>query len=171
MASLTGKTLINRYYLREKVGSGGMADVYQAWDNLRSTRLAVKILRRDLVVNPQYIRLFNQEASLYKELEHPNIVRIYGFEREGDIRFIVMDWVSGSSLSDLIAKSRKPMNVEKISQILGPLCSALHYAHNNKVFHCDVKPGNFPIIALVTITRRRPFCGKHSNSYNGLIDA
>ena len=100
MASLTGKTLVNRYYLRDKAGSGGMADVYQAWDNLRSTRLAVKILRRDLVVNPQFIRLFTQEASLYRDLEHPNIVRVYAFEREGDLRFIVMDWVSGSSLNE-----------------------------------------------------------------------
>jgi len=119
-----------------------MADVYQTWDNLRSTRLAVKVLRQDLVYNPRFLRMFTQEASLYRQLEHPNIVRIYGFEREGDLRFIIMDWVDGSSLGEIIAQKSKPLDLATVSKILSPLASALHYAHNNQVYHCDVKPAN-----------------------------
>jgi serine/threonine-protein kinase len=142
MTDLTGKSLLDRYYLREQVGSGGMADVYQAWDNLRSTRLAVKVLRRDLVVNPRFLRLFTQEASLYRKLEHPNIVRVYDFEREGDLRFIIMDWVEGSSLSEAIQEHQKPFDLGTVSRILQPISSALQYAHQHQVYHCDVKPAN-----------------------------
>ncbi|NIM96064.1 MAG: protein kinase [Anaerolineales bacterium] len=142
MADLVGQSLLNRYYLREHVGSGGMADVYATWDNLRSVKLAVKVLRRDLANNPRFFQMFAQEAELLRKLEHPNIVRLYEFERQGEFVFIVMDWVEGTNLRQSISDRKEPHSLEEASEILLPIISALHYAHQNKVYHCDVKPAN-----------------------------
>jgi len=142
MASLVKQTLLNRYFLRELVGSGGMADVYLAWDTSRSTQMAVKVLRQDLVHNPRFFQQFAKEAELLRKLEHPNIVRLYEFERQGNITFLVMDWVDGQDLRKTISQRRRPYPASRASTILGPVCSALHYAHQNGVYHCDVKPAN-----------------------------
>jgi len=142
MAELDGATLLNRYFLREQIGSGGTADVYQAWDNLRSTRMAIKVLRRDLAISPHFFQMFAKEAELLRKLEHPSIVRLYEFEKDGDVFFIVMDWVDGSNLRQAISNRRKPYSLEETSNILQPVCSALNYAHQQKVLHCDIKPAN-----------------------------
>ena len=119
-----------------------MADVYSAWDNLRSTQLAVKVLRRDLAGNPRFLDMFAKEADLLRKLEHPNVARLYEFESDGDIVFIVMDWVEGINLRQAIARRKTPYSLEEVSYILQPVTSALHYAHQNRVYHCDVKPAN-----------------------------
>ena len=102
MSNLTQVTLKNRYFLRDYIAQGGTADVYQAWDNLRATRMAIKVLRRDLAQSAQFNRMFETEAELLRKLEHPNIVRLYEFDKDGDIVFIVMDWVEGTSLRQAI---------------------------------------------------------------------
>lgn len=142
MTDLVGKTLLDRYFLREHLGSGGMADVYVAWDNLRSTAMAVKVLRRDLSTNKQFSHRFRREAELLRKLEHPIIARIYEFERDGDIAFLVMDWVQGQSLNKLIDQRNKAFTAPEVNEILGPISTALHYAHKKNVYHCDVKPAN-----------------------------
>ncbi len=142
MADLTGKTLSKRYFLRKHVGSGGMADVYQAWDNMRSARLAVKVLRRDLAASPRFFQMFAKEAEVLRKLEHPSIVRLYEFERDHDITFIIMDWVDGTDLKSAISGGKKQLSLEDISHILQSVCSALFYAHQNQIYHCDVKPAN-----------------------------
>lgn len=142
MSELIGSTLLNRYFLRTHVGSGGMADVYQAWDGMRSAQLAVKVLRRDLIHNPRFLQLFRQEAELLRTLNHPNIVRLYDFEQDGDTLFLVMDWVDGMDLRQAIAHRGKPYSPNEIGRILKPICSALNYAHQSQVYHCDIKPAN-----------------------------
>ena len=142
MDSLSGRTLQNRYFLRELVGSGGMADVYLAWDQLRNAKMAVKVLRRDLSSNTLFFDRFANEAKILRKLEHPNIVRLFEFERDNEVAFIVMQWVDGSNLRQILNKSRQILSLDNCSRILGSVCSALHYAHENKIFHCDVKPAN-----------------------------
>ena len=142
MESLSGRTLADRYYLRELVGSGGMADVYLAWDQLRNAKMAVKILRRDLSSDPQFFDRFATEAKILKTLEHPNIVRLYDFKREDEFAFIVMQWVDGSNLRQVLTKSGNALSLEDCSRVLSAVCSALHFAHENKIYHCDVKPAN-----------------------------
>ena len=142
MNNLTGKTLLGRYFLRELVGSGGMADVYKVWDNLRSSEMAVKVLRRDLANSPRTFQMFAKEAEVLRRLEHPSIVRLYEFEREGDVVFIIMDWVEGGNLKDHLKTRRNPYSLEETSRLLFPISNALNYAHQNNVFHCDVKPAN-----------------------------
>ena len=139
---LSGHSLLNRYFLREHVGSGGMADVYLAWDTMRSAKMAVKVLRRDLAMNPKFFRMFTNEAEFLRKLEHPNIVRLFDFERERDLVFIIMDWVEGEDLSGRIADRKTPFDLLEVSRILQPVCAALYYAHQNSVYHCDVKPAN-----------------------------
>ena len=142
METLSGRTLADRYYLRKLVGSGGMADVYLAWDQLRNAKMAVKILRRDLSSDPQFFDRFATEAKFLKTLEHPNIVRLYDFKREDEIAFIVMQWVDGSNLRQVLTKSRNALPLEDCSRVLSAVCSALHFAHGNKIYHCDIKPAN-----------------------------
>ena len=142
MADLLGRTLKNQYFLRELAGAGGMADVYQAWDTKRSTRMAIKVLRRDLATSPRFFRMFAKEAEVLRQLEHPNIVRLYSFENEDDITYIVMDWVQGSNLRQAIQERQHPFDLNEVAHILEPVYSALHYAHQSNVYHCDIKPAN-----------------------------
>ena len=125
MSSLVGTTLLDRYFLREAVGSGGMADVYLAWDSLRSSRMAVKVLRRDLAENRRFTDMFRKEAEMLRKLEHPSIVRLYEFDKHDDIVFIVMDWIDGTNLRQAIADRRRPFALEEVAFILQPVCSAL----------------------------------------------
>lgn len=140
--TLTGRTLLGRYYLRELIDSGGMSDVYLAWDQQRSVRLAIKVLRRDLMQNSNIIQLFQREAVILRQLEHPNIVRLYEFEQDGEAAFFVMDWVEGKNLAQLIQERHGPLSLAETARILAPVCSALHFAHRSKIYHCDVKPAN-----------------------------
>jgi serine/threonine-protein kinase len=142
MTELLGATLLDRYFLRQHVGSGGTADVYLAWDNLRSAKMGVKVLRRDLANNSRFFQMFAREAELLRKLEHPSIVRLYEFERDGENVFIVMDWIDGTNLRQAIVNHKKPFTMEEVLQIIQPVCSALNYAHQNQVFHCDIKPAN-----------------------------
>jgi serine/threonine protein kinase len=140
--TLTGRTLLTRYFLRELIDSGGMADVYLAWDQQRSVQMAVKVLRRDLMSNPGATQLFHREAEILRKLEHPNIVRLYEFGQDGDVAFFVMDWVDGGSLAQLLKERQAPLSAAETARIVTPVCSALHYAHRSAIYHCDVKPAN-----------------------------
>ncbi|MCG2740965.1 MAG: hypothetical protein L6300_12140, partial [Syntrophaceae bacterium] len=74
MADLVGITLCDRYFLRQLIGSGGMADIYLTWDTVRQTEMAIKVLRRDLANNPRFFQMFAKEAEFLRKLDHPNIV-------------------------------------------------------------------------------------------------
>jgi serine/threonine protein kinase len=104
--------------------------------------MAVKVLRLDLVRNPKFFKMFTKEAELLRKLEHPYIVRLYEFEQDGNLAFLVMDWIEGTNLRESISNRKSPYSPEDAACILLPVCSALHYAHQNHVFHCDVKPAN-----------------------------
>lgn len=145
MKELEGKTLKGQYFLKKLIGKGGMASVYKAWDNRRRVEMAVKVLRRDLAMNTRFIQLFAQEAEHLRTLEHPNIVRFYEFNQEGDIVFIVMEWVNGENLRQRIYRLKRPLNNDEIKLILKQICPALDYAHQFQIYHCDVKPGNILI--------------------------
>jgi serine/threonine protein kinase len=142
MKTLEGTTLKKQYFLRELAGRGGMADVYLAWDSLRATKMAVKILRRDLANNKKFYQAFEKEAGLLEELQHPYIVRLYEFAREKDVLFIVMAWIDGMDLKKRIVNNKRPISLADAARILEPICSALNFAHQKGAFHCDIKPSN-----------------------------
>lgn len=142
MSALKGKTIKNQYFLREIVGSGGMADVYLAWDTLRSAKMAVKVLRRDLSEKPEVMRAFEKEAGFLQDLTHPYIVRFYEYGSERGIIFIVMAWVDGTDLKKRIEELDRPLYLSEVLPTLQPICSALNFTHQKGKFHCDIKPSN-----------------------------
>lgn len=142
MANLVGKTISGRYRVDEFIGKGGMAEVYKVWDKKRTVFLAMKVLHDDLAEDLVFIRRFSCEAETLSTLQHPHIVRFYGLEQDGDLTFILMDFVDGISLRKEIYNLRNPFSLERILQIMKPICSALHYAHEMGRVHCDIKPAN-----------------------------
>jgi serine/threonine protein kinase len=138
-----GQTLKKRYQIAESLGRGGMADVYKAWDENRSTYLALKLLRDDLSQDLIFMRRFRREARNLAQLQHPNIVRFYGLEEEDLQAFILMDYIEGPTLREVIRRAgSKGLPLERIQAILEDICAALHYAHKKGLVHCDIKSGN-----------------------------
>jgi serine/threonine protein kinase len=119
-----------------------MADVYYAFDRVRSTHMAVKVLRRDLAARRDLRHSFEEEAKILGKLQHPNIVRFYEIKSHEDITFIVMDWVNGGNLRQRIDAWNRVFTLREVLQILEPVCKALSFSHNMEYFHCDIKPSN-----------------------------
>ncbi|MBN2503211.1 MAG: protein kinase [Anaerolineales bacterium] len=145
MTTLVGKTLANRYRLDEFIGRGGMADVYKAWDSHRNTYLAVKVLQADLALDKVFMRRFEREGQLLAHLQHPNIVRYYGLERADNLAFLLLDYVDGVSLKQLIGESLGPLPGNRARSVFQAVCVALQFAHNEGLVHCDIKPANILI--------------------------
>ena len=99
---MVGETLANRYEILEKVGDGGMALVYSAKDHLLSRVVAVKVLRSQFADDEQFVERFRREARSAASLSHPNIVNIYDVGEQGSIHYIVMEYVQGRTLHDLV---------------------------------------------------------------------
>jgi serine/threonine-protein kinase len=142
---LIGKTLLGRYRVESFVGRGGMAEVYKVWDSTRSAYLAMKFLRDDLAEDRIFLRRFKREAQTLSKLQHPNIVRFYGLKQDDDLAFMLMDFVEGSTLRKEIFRAKRPFSPQRVLEIMRPVCSALHYAHQMGMVHCDAKPGNIMI--------------------------
>ena len=142
MANLVGQTLKNRYQVIESLGRGGMAEVYKVWDSQRGVHLAMKVLREDLAEDRVFLRRFQREAENLARLQHPNIVRFYGLEQEAHLAFILMEYIEGATLRRQIFDAGGPLPLDRVLQIMKPVCSALQYAHQMGMLHCDLKSGN-----------------------------
>lgn len=145
MENLTGKQLSRQYVLEERIGSGGMSDVYKAWDSARSIHMAVKVLHSELSSLHRTLDMFEAEAQFLKQLGHPNIARLYEFNRDQGYYYLVLEWIDGESLDKIIKRQSSPLSLNSVSSILFPISSALFYLHINNVLHCDIKPGNILI--------------------------
>lgn len=141
---MIGKTLGKRYELVEKVGEGGMGLVYKAKDHLLSRFVAVKILKPELTEDEEFINRFKKESLSSASLSHPNIVNIYDVGMEDGIYYIVMEFVNGKTLKQII-KEKAPMPYMDVINISRQICQALEHAHSNNIVHRDVKPQNILI--------------------------
>lgn len=141
---MIGQLLGGRYELVERIGGGGMALVYQGLDRLLNRKVAVKVLRQQYVHDEEFIRRFRREAQAAASLSHPNVVSIYDVGQEDETHFIVMEYIEGKTLNDLI-KERAPLPVEEAVRIAGQICDALDHAHANRIIHRDIKPHNILI--------------------------
>ncbi|MBK5251114.1 MAG: Stk1 family PASTA domain-containing Ser/Thr kinase [Peptostreptococcaceae bacterium] len=138
---MIGKILGNRYEIVEKIGEGGMAKVYKAKCNLLNRFVAVKILKNEYVNNKEFTAKFNSESQSAAKLSHPNIVNIYDIGIEGDINYIIMEYIDGITLKDSILKNA-PFDNAEIIEISSQIAAALAHAHKNKIIHRDIKPQN-----------------------------
>jgi serine/threonine-protein kinase len=145
MSNLIGHTLLQRYRVADFIGRGAMADVYKVWDSQRAAYLAMKLLREDLAMDTIFLRRFRREAQALAQLQHPHIVRFYGLEEDDLLAFILMDFVEGTTLQQQIRAARQPLPLGRVLEVLRPVCSALHYAHQQGMIHCDIKPSNVMI--------------------------
>jgi serine/threonine protein kinase len=138
---LINRTLDNRYTILERVGGGGMADVYRAHDKLLDRSVAVKVLRAQFTDDEEFVTRFRREAQAAARLSHPNIVNIYDVGRDEDSYYIVMEYISGETLKDRIVREG-PLPVETAVRVALEIGEALEHAHQNNIVHCDIKPHN-----------------------------
>ena len=151
MKMLIGRRINDRYKIIEKIGGGGMADVYLARDVILERYVAVKILRLDFSNNEEFIRRFRREAQSATSLVHPNIVSIYDVgEEEDNIYYIVMEYVNGETLKQYI-QNHSPIPVDKAVDLMLQLVSAIKHAHQNNIIHRDIKPQNILIDKRETV--------------------
>ena len=138
---MIGRVLDDRYELVEFVGEGGMAVVYRAVDKRTGHSVAVKILKPEYIHDAEFLARFEREAATASRMSHHNIVNLLDVGQEGEMRYLVMDYVNGQTLKDVIRqKGALPPNVS--AQIAIRILSALQHAHNNGIIHRDIKPQN-----------------------------
>jgi len=135
--------LEERYQILGKIGTGGMATVYQAKRWADDLVVALKVPQGRYAKEPRFLQRLHREAEVLKQLEHPNIVKVYEHGKAGDTHFIAMELVEGPSLDELIADRR--LTPELALQILLPVAEALEYLHEQGFLHRDLKPSNIMI--------------------------
>jgi serine/threonine-protein kinase len=138
------ETLNDRYRLDRKLGEGGMAVVYQAMDLMLDRTIAVKILRKDFSVSTAFQERFKEEARAAANLTHPNIVTVHDFGFDQDRLFIVMEYVPGTDLKQII-KQTGGLPIDQATRLFVQACAGIGYAHRAGLVHCDIKPHNMLI--------------------------
>lgn len=141
---MEGMVLGNRYELLEKIGEGGMATVYKARCQILDRIVAVKILKEEFSFNKSFVEKFKIEAMAAARITHPNIVNIYDVGQQGDVYYIVMEYVEGRSLKEIISE-QSPLPIGKALDIAVMICDGVHCAHEKGIIHRDIKPHNILI--------------------------
>lgn len=148
-----GDNINDRYEIIGVIGEGGMANVYLAQDTILNRKVAVKVLRGDLANDDKFVRRFQREALSASSLSHPNIVEMYDVGEEDGQYYIVMEYVEGKTLKQLV-KKRGSLTVPEVIDVMLQLTSGLACAHDAYIIHRDIKPQNILILenGLVKIT-------------------
>jgi serine/threonine-protein kinase len=140
-----GKNILGgRYRVTEKIGTGGMADVYKAIDETLGRSVAVKVMHPKYASDPSFTDRFKQEAQAAANLQSPNIVNIYDWGQEGTYYYIVMEYVRGTDLKSII-RQKGALSSRQAATIGAQVCSALSVAHGYDVIHRDIKPHNIMV--------------------------
>lgn len=145
-----GALVDGRYRIEARIGHGGMAEVYEATDIINKRKVAVKMIREDVMRNPINLRRFKNEATIASALNHPNIVKVYNHGTIEGRPYIANEFVRGQTLKEMLDfRSSIPL-AEAVSYML-QLTSALFYAHQHNIIHRDVKPNNIIVMSDGTI--------------------
>ena len=150
---MKGQKINDRYQIIKSIGEGGMANVYLAYDTILDRDVAVKVLRGDLSNDEKFVRRFQREALNASSLSHPNIVEVYDVGDDNGQYFIVMEYIEGKNLKDLI-KKRGKLTVTEVVDIMSQISDGLSVAHDSYIIHRDIKPQNIMILenGMVKIT-------------------
>ncbi len=141
---MTGRVFNNRYQITERIGIGGMAEVYRAQDNVLGRLVAVKVMLPQYAADPNFTQRFRQEAAAAANLQCPYIVNVYDWGQDDGTYYIVMEFVRGSDLKTAIVQ-RGAINQRKVAEIGSQVCQALSVAHNQDIIHRDIKPQNIMV--------------------------
>ena len=136
-----GTVLAGRYVIEEIVGSGGMAVVYRAWDRRKKRIVAIKVLRAEYERDSEFVRRFSREAEAASKVSHENIVNMYDVGTEGDTRYIVMEYVDGVTLKDMI-REMGHLSSDAVVRMGIRILAAVDHAHKSGIVHRDIKPQN-----------------------------
>ena len=139
-----GQKINNRYEIIKSIGEGGMANVYLANDKILDRKVAVKVLRGDLSSDDKFIRRFQREALSVSNLSHPNIVEVYDVGEEDGEYYIVMEYIEGKTLKQLL-KKRESLTLTEVIDIMTQLTDGISHAHESYIIHRDIKPQNIMI--------------------------
>ena len=148
-----GQKINERYEILKSIGEGGMANVYLAHDIILDRDVAIKVLRGDLENDEKFIRRFQREAKSVSDLSHPNIVEVYDVGEEEGQHYIVMEYIDGKTLKQLVQK-RGALTVPEVIDIMSQLTDGLAQAHDAYIIHRDIKPQNIMILdnGIIKIT-------------------
>jgi serine/threonine-protein kinase len=135
-----------RYEVLERIGAGGMAIVYKAKDVLLNRVVTIKVLREQFVTDEDFIRRFRREAQSAASLSHPNIVSVYDVGKEGDTEYIVMEYVEGRNLKEII-REYAPLSTDQSINLGRQITEAIQNAHEHHIIHRDIKPHNILVTA------------------------
>ena len=151
MDNLIGKTLDGLYTVRELIGTGGMANVYKAVVGPggpvpEGTVVAVKVLRQELMHDPDLVRRFKNESKAISLLNHPNIVKVYDVSVRENLQYIVMEYVDGMTLREYLNERGGKLTSRETVHFISQILKALDHAHHNGVVHRDIKPQNIMLL-------------------------
>ncbi len=139
-----GQKINDRYEVIRSIGEGGMANVYLAYDTILDRNVAVKVLRGDLSGDEKFVRRFQREALSASSLAHPNIVEMYDVGEDNGVYFIVMEYIEGKTLKQLL-KKRGTLTLSESIDIMLQLTDGMAHAHDSYIIHRDLKPQNIMI--------------------------
>ena len=143
--------LNGRYELLQRIGSGGMSVVYKAKDRALGRIVAIKMMHESFTSDEGFLKRFQQEAHAAANLAHPNIVTVHDIGQDGFKHFIVMEFVEGQTLKQIIRSyDGQPMPINRALDLIIQVCNGIGYAHRANLVHCDVKPQN----VIVTVDER-----------------
>nr|WP_251230937.1 Stk1 family PASTA domain-containing Ser/Thr kinase [Adlercreutzia aquisgranensis] len=142
--NMIGRVFNNRYRITERIGIGGMAEVYQAQDEVLGRLVAVKVMLPQYAADPVFTKRFKQEAAAAANLSNPYIVNVYDWGQDDGTYYIVMEYIRGSDLKTAI-NERGAINQRKVAEIGAQVCQALTTAHGLDIIHRDIKPQNIMV--------------------------
>jgi len=175
-----GTVLKNRFELVAHIGAGSMADVFEAIDlrkqeaGLVEPRLAIKVISRTFSAHAAALETLQREALNSQRLAHPNIIKVFDFDRDGDRYFMTMELLEGRSLVDILKEQHaRPLPFDQAMSIIAGLHKGLEHAHRQGIVHADIKPGNIFVTASGQVKildfgiARRPGSGAHDSPVTG----
>jgi serine/threonine protein kinase len=145
MDAITPQVLLGRYEVGRLLGAGGMAEVFEGRDRLLARRVAIKVPLAQFAHDPEFTQRFRREAQAAASLSHPGVVGVYDTGWENGTHFIVMEYVEGRTLKDVI-RAEAPLYPDRAAEIAADVCSALSAAHARGLVHRDVKPANIMLM-------------------------